>query len=419
MDNNQKAVVIIGGAVAGSEAAFQFAEKGYYTIIIEKNAMPYGKIEDGLPKWHVKLRNREINRINDKLNHPLVTYIPNTELGKNLSIEEVINWNVDAVVLANGAWQDRPLPIEGIENFVNDGVIYQNDFIYWFNHQHEPDYKGPVYQTKNNTIIIGGGLASIDCAKATMFYLVNKALNNKGINSNLFEMEHGINKVLDKHNLTIDDLDIEPCTIYYRKRCIDMPLTPQEIDSPEALEKAQRTRLKIIEHNKTKYLFKVRERAAPVAPIVENGLLKGMLFNNTFVDDNTYHKIENDTFEVRCPQIISSIGSLPVPLPGLTMDGSVYQFEDEATCRLKGFEQVYALGNAVTGRGNINQSLKHATAISQLIIDELANQAPRNTSVKQVEDQVRQLQQRVAYNGDYSAWINQHMPVRLEDMIEH
>ena len=122
MEHNKKSVIIIGGAVAGSEAAFRFAEKGYYTVVIEKNAMPYGKIEDGLPKWHVKLRNREIDRINEKLSHPLVNYIPNTELGKDLSIDEMLNWQTAAVVLANGAWRDRRLPIEGIEPFVNKGL---------------------------------------------------------------------------------------------------------------------------------------------------------------------------------------------------------------------------------------------------------------------------------------------------------
>jgi len=419
MEENQKTVVVIGGAVAGSEAAFQFAQKGFYTIVIEKNALPYGKIEDGLPKWHVKLRNREINRINDKLNHPMVDYIPKSELGKDFTVEDILDWKVDAVVLANGAWRDRPLPIEGIEVFVNKGLIYQNDFIYWFNHQHEPAYNGLTYETVENSIIIGGGLASIDCAKATMFYLVNQALKQRGISTNLFDMEHGINKVLTKHNLTIDDLNIDPCTIYYRKRIIDMPLTPQDVNTPEELAKAQKTRLKIIEHNKSKYLFKVKELASPLQPIIEDGELKGMLFNNTYADDTTYRKIENDTFEVRTPQIISSIGSLPVPLPSLTMDGSVYQFEDEATCRLKGFQNVYALGNAVTGRGNINQSLKHATKISQLIIDELLTKEAKLSTDNSLKKVVHQWQDKVNYNRDYTAWIDQHMPIRLEDMIEH
>jgi len=395
MVNNQHTAVVIGGAVAGSEAAYQFAQNNINTIVVEKNALPYGKIEDGLPKWHVKLRNREIDRIKEKLNHPLIKYIPNTELGVDISISELASWNCSAVVLANGAWKDRPLPIAGIDKFVDKGFIYQNDFIYWFNHQH-----------------------SIDCAKATMFHLVNKALKTKGIDTNLFEMEHGISKVLDKHNIPFESLDIEPCTIYYRKRIIDMPLTPQEVTTDEALQKAQKTRLKIINHNKAKFLFKVKELAVPVEIIVEENELKGLVFNNTYADDSTYRKLENDLFEIRTPQIISSIGSIPIPLEGLPMDGSVYKFDDDEICRLSGFENFYALGNAVTGRGNINQSLKHATNISQKIINEILTKTKLEPN-ESLNEKVVALQNKVNYNGDFNSWADQHLPVRLEQMLEH
>ena len=43
---------------------------------------------------------------------------------------------------ANGAWRDRPLPVEGAEQYVGKGLIYQNPFIIWFNHCDEKDYAG-------------------------------------------------------------------------------------------------------------------------------------------------------------------------------------------------------------------------------------------------------------------------------------
>ena len=42
-------VGIVGGAVAGSEAVYQFTERGVRCIVFEQNDLPYGKIEDGLP----------------------------------------------------------------------------------------------------------------------------------------------------------------------------------------------------------------------------------------------------------------------------------------------------------------------------------------------------------------------------------
>ena len=60
-------LVICGGAVAGSEAARLFAERGALAIVFEQNARPYGKIEDGLPRWHAKLREKEYARIDENL----------------------------------------------------------------------------------------------------------------------------------------------------------------------------------------------------------------------------------------------------------------------------------------------------------------------------------------------------------------
>ena len=49
-------VAICGGAVSGSEAAAVCAAKGITAIVFEQNVRPYGKIEDGLPRWHDRLR---------------------------------------------------------------------------------------------------------------------------------------------------------------------------------------------------------------------------------------------------------------------------------------------------------------------------------------------------------------------------
>lgn len=51
-------VAIFGGAVSGAEAAAQFTQRGIPCVVFDQNTLPYGKIEDGLPKWHVKLRDK-------------------------------------------------------------------------------------------------------------------------------------------------------------------------------------------------------------------------------------------------------------------------------------------------------------------------------------------------------------------------
>lgn len=415
MGDSGHIAVIIGGAVAGSEAAYQLSEKGITTIVVEKNTLPYGKIEDGLPKWHVKLRNREIDRINQKLNHPLVHYVPNTELGKSISLDIFLGWDADAIILANGAWKDRPLSIDGIDQFEGKGFYYQNDFIYWFNHQHEPNYNGPQYEIKNNAVIVGGGLASIDCAKAIMFHLVNNALNQRGFNTNLFELEHGIPKVLNKIGVQFEELGIEPCTIYYRKRFEDMSLASPKGNTPEDILKAEKTRLKILDHNKNKFLFKVEACSTVKDVIVENGQLKGIEFNRTSVENGKY-KVLDESFKVHSPFIISSIGSIPEPIKGVTMQNETYDI-DKVSYKIKNYNNVYALGNAVTGRGNINQSLKNATEVAQIVAEDISV-LPPNKSTKKILEEVQEMQKKVNFTVNYLSWIAQHQPQRLEDILK-
>ena len=85
-------VAIFGGAVSGAEAANQLTKRGIPVVVFDQNILPYGKIEDGLPKWHAKLRDKEEAKINAKLSNPLVQFVPKVVLGKTVDFKEVIDW---------------------------------------------------------------------------------------------------------------------------------------------------------------------------------------------------------------------------------------------------------------------------------------------------------------------------------------
>ena len=116
-------VAVIGGATAGAEVASRLADRGVSVSVFEQNVRPYGKIEDGLPRWHEALRNKEYKTIDEKLSKPGVSFVPNTKIGEDIGFKELVNdWGFSAVVLANGAWRDRPLPIEGADAFIGLSV---------------------------------------------------------------------------------------------------------------------------------------------------------------------------------------------------------------------------------------------------------------------------------------------------------
>ncbi len=342
-------VAIFGGAVSGAEASHQLSKRGIRTVVFDQNALPYGKIEDGLPKWHAKLRDKEEANIDDKLSAPTVTFVPLAKLGQTIDFQDVAkSWGFSAVFLATGAWRDRPLGVEGIDEYVGKGLYYQNPFMHWYNHFHEPTYKSQPLQLADGALVIGGGLASIDICKALMMETVTAALAQRGISTNMFELERGIGKVLEAHGLSFADLGLRGCTLVYRRRVKDMPLFPGETDTPEKLAKAEAVREKVLLNAQAKFLFNVLPCHVPVDKIVEGGRLAGLVLRETKVEDCKVSELPGTDKEYQSPLVVSSIGSVPEPLPGVPMKLGVYEVEGGQCCRLKGFENVFAVGNAVT-----------------------------------------------------------------------
>src|SRR6202042_2538527 len=82
-------VAIVGAAVAGSVAAEILAERGIRVAVFEQNKRPYGKIEDGLPRWHVEQRKQEYGLIDARLKKPGVFFIPSVKLGRDVHFQEL------------------------------------------------------------------------------------------------------------------------------------------------------------------------------------------------------------------------------------------------------------------------------------------------------------------------------------------
>jgi NADPH-dependent glutamate synthase beta subunit-like oxidoreductase len=296
-------VAIIGGATAGAEVAAQLADRGARVAVFEQNPRPFGKIEDGLPRWHVALRKKEYATISEKLSRPGIEFVPNTQVGRDVDFLELVReWGFSAVVLANGAWRDRPLPIEGADDYVGKGLIYQNPFVIWFNHANEKSYDGPVFEPLDDAMIVGGGLASIDVAKVLMLWTVGEKLRERGIDEDMIEMElKGIPRTLAKHDLKFEDLGLAGCTIFYRRRVEDMPVTEiPEGATPERAEKARKARDKLLNKAMEKYCFRFVPLSAPDGLIVEGGRLAGLRFRRTRIEVRDQLHREHSASHARC-----------------------------------------------------------------------------------------------------------------------
>ncbi len=445
-------IAIIGGSVAGSEAAFILAEKGFRVVVFDQKNLPYGKIEDGLPKWHVGLRDKEEKKIDERLNHPNIRFVPGVRLGRDITLDQLANeWGFSAVIIAIGAWLDRKLPVAGIDKLKNKGLIYQNDLLHWYNHRHEANYSGINYELPDGTCVIGGGLASIDVVKMVMIEITQNALKKqKGIEVDLFTFEKkGVAKILEENDSSLDDLGLRGCTLFYRKRIKDMPLYPRKGDSPEDIEKAQRVTEKLLLNYQSKYLFKFEGRCVPKEFEEHNGSLKGMTFERVQHID---FKGTPETCKFDTELVISSIGSLPESLPSIPYKGDYLKTYGEFGNKIEGFDNVFAIGNVVTGKGNILDSKKHGREITGKIIEghfsdiDVTDPMEENyhNYFRKIEDGVetslgsivtelescaihpdeeiqkllnltQELQLKVGFNGNYQQWVDSWRPKRLEE----
>ena len=315
-------VAIVGGAIAGSVAAEILADNGIHVVVIEQNKKPYGKIEDGLPRWHLEQRKQEYSRIDARLRKPGVFFLPSTRLGRDLDFHDLCdNWGFSAVILANGAWKDRELGIPGAEEFVDKGLVYQNPFIYWYNHKNEEDYTGPHYQAPDEALVVGGGLASIDVAKILQLENYERVLRARGVQTDVYELEKkGVPAVCKRHGIDPEDLGVKGCLLIYRRRGQDMPLAqPPENATLDQIAKTEAIRQKMLHLAQEKYLFRVQDRTVSTGLLVEHGRLVGLKVAETKVEGRKVEPVAGSEYQLRAPMVISSIGSVPEKIPGVAM----------------------------------------------------------------------------------------------------
>jgi len=441
----QHFVAVIGGAISGSVAAEILADQGIRVAVFEQNTRPYGKIEDGLPRWHVEQRKQEYARIDARMKKLNVYFIPSIKLGRDFDLPQLFKWGFSAVILANGAWRDRELGVPEAEQYVGKGLVYQNPFIYWYNHKNEKDYSGACYETPDEAVVVGGGLASIDVVKVLQLENYERALRARGIQAGMHELEKGIPEVCKAHGIKPEELGVKGCLLLYRRREQDMPLAqPPDNATPDQVAKTEMVRQKMLRLARDKYLFRFQDRRVTTGILVENGRLVGLKLAETKVEGRKAEPIPGSEQELRTPLVVSSIGSVPERLSGINMNGDYYTFAGKDVPRYTAVGRVFGVGNVVTGQGNIRVSLIHSQKVTKRVVDcmkgsngnasavvgsaeqqvasateaigkEIETIPPlSDDQVASVERQVHALQEKAGYTSDYDSWIAKVTPPDLE-----
>ena len=185
------------------------------------------------------------------------------------------------------------------------------------------------------------------------------------------DLEHaGIPQTLQKHGLTQEALGIQGVTLYYRREKTAMPLaSAPENATPEQLTKIGQVRAKVMDKVIEKYLVRFEPNHAPVGPIVENGRMVGVEFARTQTVNGKLVTLEGQNVQVRSPLIVSSIGSIPQPIVGVPMKGELIDFENWDNGKVRSFDNVFGLGNVLTGKGKKTRAEGHLPPGSEVYAD--------------------------------------------------
>jgi glutamate synthase (NADPH/NADH) small chain len=158
-----KTVAVVGSGPAGMACAQQLARAGHAVTLIERQDRIGGLLRYGIPDF--KMEKHLIDRRIDQMAAEGVTFQVSTEVGKDVSIDQLLA-DFDAVALTGGAEWPRNLDVTGREL---DGIHYAMEFLTQQNKRGAGDDEsvaaptGGISAKGKHVIVVGGGDTGSDC----------------------------------------------------------------------------------------------------------------------------------------------------------------------------------------------------------------------------------------------------------------
>ena len=156
LTTHQKKVAIIGGGPGGLTTAYDLRQLGYQVTIFEKHNSLGGMMRLGIPAYRLPrdILQKEIDSIIDSG----IEVKLNTEVGKDLNIDDLQKNGFEAIFLATGAHSSRQLGMPGEDL---NGVIHGVTFLRELN-------LGKKVTLGNRIAVIGGGNVAMDSARSAL-----------------------------------------------------------------------------------------------------------------------------------------------------------------------------------------------------------------------------------------------------------
>jgi len=152
----EEKIAIIGSGPAGLTAAYELIKKGYLVTMFEALSEPGGMLRVGIPSYRLSkdLLDAEIAYLQGQG----VEIRTATSVGKDLTIDDLVQQGYKAIFIATGAHRSRELHVEG-EGL--GGVFHALDLLGKIN-------LGKKVKLGDRVGVIGGGNVAVDVARTAL-----------------------------------------------------------------------------------------------------------------------------------------------------------------------------------------------------------------------------------------------------------
>lgn len=153
---HEEKIAIIGSGPAGLTAAYELVKRGYPITVFESLPEPGGMLRVGIPDY--RLPKEALNADIDYIKGLGVEIRTNVSVGKDVTIDELLQEGYRAIFVATGADKSVKLGIEGNEL---EGVTHALDLLKDLN-------MGKRIELGERVAVIGGGNVAMDAARTAL-----------------------------------------------------------------------------------------------------------------------------------------------------------------------------------------------------------------------------------------------------------